>query len=54
MLLKDFLTNQLFSKQIWSRNFSMEFCLNRGLLWEFVGWKLIILIAFFVKLQFVE
>ena len=32
----------------------MELCLNRGLVWEFLGLKLIILIAFLVKLQFVE
>ena len=32
----------------------MEFFLNRRVVWKFVGWKLIILRAFFVKLQFMN
>ena len=53
-LLKYLLTNKIFSKQIFSWNFKMELCLNREVVWEFLGWKLIILTAFFVKLQSVE
>ena len=53
-LFKDLLTNKIFSRQILSWNFKMELCLNRGLVWKFLGWKLIILTAFFVKLKFVE
>ena len=49
-LFKDLLENKIFSKQILSWNFKIEFCLNRGLLCKFLGWKLIILIALFVKL----
>ena len=49
-LFKDLLTNEIFSKQILFWNFKMEFCLNRRLVWKFLDWKLIILIAFFVKL----
>ena len=48
-LFKDLLTNTTFSKQILSWNFKMELCLKRGLVWEFLGLKLIILRAFFVK-----
>ena len=33
-LFKDLLTNKIFSKQILSRNFKIEFCLNRGLVWK--------------------
>ena len=51
-LFKDLLTNKIFSKQILSWNFKMELCL--GLVWEFLGWKLIILTTFFAKLLFVE
>ena len=29
----------------------MEFCLNRGLVWKFFGWKLIILTAFFCRIE---
>ena len=36
-LFKDFLINKIFSKQILSWNFKMEFCLNRGLVWKFIG-----------------
>ena len=43
-LFKDFLANKMFSKKILSWNFKMEFCLNRGFLWKFLGWELIILI----------
>ena len=49
-LFKDLLTNKIFSKQILSWNFQMECCLNKGVVWKFIGWRLIILIAFFVKL----
>ena len=49
-LYKDLLINKIFSKQILSWNVKMEFCLNGGLVWKFLGWRLIILIAFFVKL----
>ena len=48
-LFKDLLTNKIFSKQILSWNFTIEFCLNKRLVWKFLGWKLIILIAFFCK-----
>ena len=50
-LFKDLLTNKIFSRQILSWNFKMEFCLNRGLVWKFLGWKLIILTAFFCKIK---
>ena len=53
-LFKDMLTNKIFPKQILSWKFKMKFCLNRGLVWQFRGSKLVILIAFFVKLQFFE
>ena len=53
-LFKDFLTNRIFSRQILSWNFKMEFCLKRVLVWKFLGWKLKILTAFFVKLKFIE
>ena len=43
-LFKDFLANKMFSNKILSWNFKMEFCLNRGFLWKFLGWELIILI----------
>ena len=45
-LFKDLLTNKIFSWPILSQNFKMQFYLNRGLVWEFFGWKLI-LTAFF-------
>ena len=35
-------TGKIFSKQILSWNFKMELWLKRRLLWEFIGWKLII------------
>ena len=47
---KGLLTNKIFSRQILSWNFQVEFCLNRGLVWKFLGWKLIILTAFFCKI----
>ena len=50
-LFKDLLTNKIFSRQILSWNFKMEFCLNRGLVWKFLGWKLIILTDFFCKIK---
>ena len=49
-LFKDLLINKIFSKQVLSWNFKMEFCLNKGLVWKFLGWKLIILIAIFCKI----
>ena len=36
-LFKELLTNKIFSKQILSWNFKMEFCMNRELVWEFLG-----------------
>ena len=36
-LFKDLLINKIFSKQILSWNFKMEFYLNRGLVWKFLG-----------------
>ena len=53
-LFKNLLTNRIFSRHILSWNFKMEFCSNRGLVWKFLSGKLIILIAFFVKLKLVE
>ena len=49
-LFRDLLTNKIFSMQILSWNFKMEFCLNRGLVWKFLGWRLITLMAFFCKI----
>ena len=49
-LLIDLLTCKMFSKHILSGNFKIEFCLNRGLVWKFLGWKLMILTAFFCKI----
>ena len=49
-LFNNLLTNKIFSKQILSWNFKMKFCLNRGLVWELLGWKLIIPTAFFCKI----
>ena len=46
---KDLLTNKIFSQQILSSNFKMESSLNRGLVWKFLGWRLIILIDFFLQ-----
>ena len=43
---------QIFSKQILYWNFKMELCLNRGLVWEFLCWKLCCLC--FIKLKSVE
>ena len=43
------LTNKIFSQQILSSNFKMESSLNRGLVWKFLGWRLIILIDFFLQ-----
>ena len=47
---KDLLTYKIFSKQILSCNFKMELCLKRGLACGFLGWKLIVLTAFFCKI----
>ena len=38
-LLKDLLKNKIFLRPILSWNFRMEFFLNRGLVWEFLGWN---------------
>ena len=48
---KDFLTDKIFARQISSWNFKMKFCLNRELVWEFLGWKFIISILFFCKIK---
>ena len=53
-LFKDLLTNKIFFRQILSWNFQMEFCLNRGLVLKLLGWKIILLTAFFVKLKLVR
>ena len=45
-LFKDLLTNKIFSKQFLSLNFKRELCLNKGLVWGFLGLKSIILPAF--------
>ena len=50
-LLMDLLTNKVFSKVTLSENLKKKLFLNRGLEWEFRGWKLIFLRAFFVKRQ---
>ena len=49
-LLIDLLTCKMFSKHILSWNFKIKFCWNRGLVWKFLGWKLMILTAFFCKI----
>ena len=46
-LFKDLLTNKMFSKQILSWNVKMELYLNRGLVWEFLDWTLLILTDYF-------
>ena len=38
-LLKDLLKNKIVLRPILSWNFRMEFFLNRGLVWEFLGWN---------------
>ena len=48
-LFKHLLTKKIFSKQILYWNFKIELCLKRGLVWEFLGSKLIILTAFSCK-----
>ena len=48
-LFKDLLINKIFPKQILSWNFKIVFYLNRGMVWKFIGWKLLILIAFFFE-----
>ena len=50
-LFKDLLANKIFYRQILSCNFKMKFYLNRVLVWEFFGWKLIILTALFCKIK---
>ena len=50
-LFKDLLTNKVFSRKILSWNFKMEVCLNKRLVWKLLGWKLIILTAFFRKIK---
>ena len=44
------LTNRMFSKWTLSINIRMTFSLNKGLVWQFLGLKLIILRAFFERL----
>ena len=51
---KDLLTNKILSKHILSWNFKMELCLNRGLVWKFLGWKLIIRTTIYGKITIVE
>ena len=46
-LFKDLLTKKIFSKKGLSGNFKIKLYLNRGLLWEILGCKLIT--AFFCK-----
>ena len=46
-LFKDLLYNKIFSGQI----FILQFCLNRGLVWKSLHWKLIIPTAFFGKMK---
>ena len=50
-LFKYLLTNKVFSRQVLSQNFKMKFCLNRRLVWELLGWKLIVLTAFSCKIK---
>ena len=50
ILLKDLLTNKIFSRQMLSWNFKMELCSKRGLVWKFLVSRLIIVIAFFCKI----
>ena len=49
-LFKNLQTNEIFSKQILSLNFTIELRLNRGLVWKFLGWKLIVLTGFSCKI----
>ena len=46
-----YLLRNIFSRQILIWSFKMEFCLNRVLVWEFLGWKLIILTVFLCKIK---
>ena len=43
---KNLRTNKILSKKILSENLKLELCLKRGLVWEFLGWKLIIVTVF--------
>ena len=49
-LLIDVLINKMSSKHNLSWNFKIVFCLNRRLVWKFLGWKLVILTGFFCKI----
>ena len=46
-IFKELPTNKILSKHISSLNSKVEFCLNMGLVWRFLGWNSIILIVFF-------
>ena len=46
--------DKIFTMQILSWIVKMELCLNRRLVWELLGWKLINLTAYFVKSQSLE
>ena len=48
-LLIHLLTNRMFSKLTWSISFRMAFSLNKGLVCQFLGIKLIILKTFFLR-----
>ena len=48
---KDLLTNKIFSRELLYWNFKMAFGLNRGLVWKFLDWKLIIPTTFFCKIK---
>ena len=50
-LFKELLTNKIFSRKVLSWNLKMKFCLNRGLVWELLGWKFLILTVFFCKIK---
>ena len=47
----ELMTNKVFSKLTLSENFRIKRFLNRGLEWGLLGWKQIILRAFFVNRQ---
>ena len=47
-LFTDLLINKIFSKDILSWNVKIELSLNRGLVWKFLGWKIMILAGFFL------
>ena len=45
----DYVQIKCFLSKFYLEIFIMEFCLNRGLVWKFLSWKLIIVIACFCK-----